>query len=1310
MQNTAEKIEDLNPGGLSYFKRHMYKEAVEFWDSALQENALDYNQIQEIKEAKNWFLTIQVGKVKKEEIINQLNTLLGYYYIEFIGSFRDKDEKELTPVADILINEEGNILVIDEFNHRIQIYNNEKKEINSIGKKGKEAGQFYYPKALAQDSKGNLYVADCWNHRIQKFSPELEFLTAFGSYGNKEGEFNEPYDIAIDKKDRLFIVDRCNHRIQVYNSDGKFLYSFGQRGTVLEEELAEFYKTPKELFSIPAFEFPTKIALDTKENLYVVDSGNCRIQKLNLSGEFLSSFGEKGEEKDKFQNPFDIAIDKNDQIFISDTISNRIYQFTPQGLFVLSLKGDEENPAHVHLFHSPSAITFDKEERLVVAEDLSTEIRILNSFRKPTEDIYREKLLLSSDDSQIHCALGDFYNENKQWNEAAEEYAKALGRDKKNLDIKLKLARCLLKAEFSESHIDYDLIIDFSDQHTENLEKEILKLCEEKYQIELELLPKQWEQKWGVLVNRKDDQEIDLDFESKNRKINRSVREKLINYKKLSSKKKEYILLLFELLDRENFNNKREELNKKVIFLLKEDLNNILKYLEEKNHSAIISFLGIKIDTIKHVFDLIKDPDFKVDEENLAEYLINIYLSLNKNLLAFLRKREEIYSKVEKELNSFSASGVNFTAWSNIKESYRELVRLNPLIAFHRSRKDEILSLVKNRLLNEFKIFIQKSITSLFSIIEEIHWLSWEDTQFFARDESYIIDDYDEAIISVQNRLIERMSKEEKEKNDYLDHTVAVLGKIPLFSGKDYSAFDDFMNFIDRETESLMDISKAYEDQFINSIKEHVELEHENTNKRNLSGHEMIKLQDALERAKINKQLNQFYFCQSKKAIIMFWLRAMDIFKEYINNERSVEELIDLENRLNELWQRNVEHQKRFKDLIILNLKENPYKSNIFDFYRADLQFGNSVLVGFYEKITQFFVTLRSLLNQIISRKLFENSRELFEQKKYQESLNLSEKALKIYPSKVIIRPDRIKLTEDLIKKMENIHNKYFIEYDTSFGRHGIAHGEFHCPTYIIKDRDGNLLISDQFNNRVQKFTVDGQFISSFGIYGTSKVKLNNPVGLAVDNEGFIYVSNMSSHCIKKFSPEGDFVLSFGKYGSQEGEFNQPTCITIDSDQDIYVSDLSNHRIQKFSSQGEVLMSFSLKDIKGSESDIGYPVGIYIDKNKNILVGEVFNGQIHKLNSKGEYLSTFGKTGIREKEFNRVMGFAQDSEGNIYVSDFLNHRIQKFTNDFEFIWVFGTYGNGFGKFKGPFGIEIIDRYVFVCDFFNHRIQRFKISE
>jgi len=88
MQNTAEKIEDLSPDGLSYFKRHMYKEAVEFWDSALQENAFDCNQIQGIKEAKNWFLTIQVGKERKEEIINQLNTLLEFYYIEFIGSFR----------------------------------------------------------------------------------------------------------------------------------------------------------------------------------------------------------------------------------------------------------------------------------------------------------------------------------------------------------------------------------------------------------------------------------------------------------------------------------------------------------------------------------------------------------------------------------------------------------------------------------------------------------------------------------------------------------------------------------------------------------------------------------------------------------------------------------------------------------------------------------------------------------------------------------------------------------------------------------------------------------------------------------------------------------------------------------------------------------------------------------------------------------------------------------------------------------------------------------------------------------------------
>jgi len=1225
-----------------------------------------------------------------------------------------EDEKELTPVADILINKKDNFLIIDEFNHRVQIYDEKGKLINSFGEKGKEPGQFYYPKALAQDSKGNLYIADCWNHRIQKFSPELQFLTAFGSYGNKEGEFNEPYDITIDKRERLFIVDRCNHRIQVFDSDGKFLYSFGQRGTILEEDLAEFYETPKELFSIPAFEFPTKIALDTKENLYVVDSGNCRIQILTPSGEFLSSFGEKGDEKGKFQYPFDIAIDTNDNIFVSDPINSRINKYTPEGLFILSLKGIEtdDNSNDTSLFTSPSIITFDKKDRLIISEDLSAEVKTIEMSHKPTEEIYREKLLLVPNNSTAHHSLATFYSKKNRWNEAVKEYALALNGKKDSLDIKIKLAGCISKADFSESHLEHlDKIMDFTNHEIEALEKEIIQLYGKKREIEKELQTKSWEKEWEILIENKSDIEIDIDIESKNRRLNRSIRERLVNYKKITSKRIKHISLLLQLCDKGYFNVKKEKLINDTINFLKKDLNCILKYLNEKSHLDISAFFTINFQNIQKIIiqfilDSNKSNDFLVRKQDITKSLINIFLNLNNHLLGFLRERKKIYSKLEKRLNSNASSDINFQEWLEIKTLYNKLGRFNYLILSWIKSINELIVFFNRKIFKEFKAFLSDSSKSFLPVLVEINWLVWESENYITKNE-IAIDDFTEAVSSFEDKLIEQIQTEEDVDDIYFNKVLSLFNNISFLSDPNKTNFNDFINFLDKEMDFLSDNCEHYKNEYNNYIEKHAQFEDMRINNKNLSEQEVIKLKNALERVQVIKQLNGSKFNRSKKALIIIWKRIKKIIENYLNTEKSIEELLKVEEWINKMSYKNVEKLNRDRDEVLIKLLKNQYHSENLDFYKRELENEKVLFEKYFEKVNQILITLKDQVKKSISTNLSKISEKLFVERKYDEALNIREKALKNYPSKIIIYTDKFKMAEENIKRFERINNKYFINHDISFGGRGSSEGEFYYPTSIKKDIEGNLLISDR-NYRIQKFSMEGEFISSFGVCGTSKEELFIPVGLAVDKEGFIYVCNISRHCIEKFSPAGEHISSFGKYGSKDGEFKQPTFIAIDLNQDVYISDFLNHRIQKFSSKGEFLISFNL--VEKSKDTLHFPTGIFVDKNGDVFVGEHLNGQIHKMSLTGEHLLNLGKQGIREKEFISPLCFVQDSQENIYISDFINHRIQKFSKDFEFIWLFGTYGSGKGEFSGPVGMEIIDKYLYVCDQFNHRIQRFKISE
>lgn len=61
-----------------------------------------------------------------------------------------------------------------------------------------------------------MYVSDTGNQRIQKFDREGNFLTQWGGFGNGDGQFNFPYGITVDTHDNVFVVDSGNMRVQQF--------------------------------------------------------------------------------------------------------------------------------------------------------------------------------------------------------------------------------------------------------------------------------------------------------------------------------------------------------------------------------------------------------------------------------------------------------------------------------------------------------------------------------------------------------------------------------------------------------------------------------------------------------------------------------------------------------------------------------------------------------------------------------------------------------------------------------------------------------------------------------------------------------------------------------------------------------------------------------------------------------------------------------------------------------------------------------------------------------------------------------------
>lgn len=80
-----------------------------------------------------------------------------------------------------------------------------------------------------------------------------------------------------------------------------------------------------------AFYMPAGIALDSQGNLYILDTGNHRVQKFGPDGRYLASFGRQGQGPGDFSYPDSIDIDSEDMVWISDPNNQRIQVLTPEG-------------------------------------------------------------------------------------------------------------------------------------------------------------------------------------------------------------------------------------------------------------------------------------------------------------------------------------------------------------------------------------------------------------------------------------------------------------------------------------------------------------------------------------------------------------------------------------------------------------------------------------------------------------------------------------------------------------------------------------------------------------------------------------------------------------------------------------------------------------------------------------------------------------------------------------------------------------------------------------------------------------------
>jgi DNA-binding beta-propeller fold protein YncE len=124
--------------------------------------------------------------------------------------------------------------------------------------------------------------------------------------------------------------------------------------------------------------------------------------------------------------------------------------------------------------------------------------------------------------------------------------------------------------------------------------------------------------------------------------------------------------------------------------------------------------------------------------------------------------------------------------------------------------------------------------------------------------------------------------------------------------------------------------------------------------------------------------------------------------------------------------------------------------------------------------------------------------------------------------------------------------------------------GEFAKPTNVAVDQDGNIYVSDTWNNRIQVFDADGNFIRTFGKGGDGPGYFARPKGIAIDSDGHVWVADAVQDRVQVFTPEGRLLIWMGGHGLYPGQFQSLAGITIDKNNRVITTEQLPGRVQIF--------------------------------------------------------------------------------------------------------------------------------------------------
>lgn len=163
--------------------------------------------------------------------------------------------------------------------------------------------RFNQPMSLTRDNAGHLYISDYDNHRIRKVDAQTGIVTtvagngsaAFGGDGNAatSASLKLPSDVAFDAQNNMYIADSDNHRIRRVDAATGSIFTFAGLGT-MDPYGNGAYSGDGGPASACEMNRPTVVEFGPDGNLYICDLGNHRIRMIDMQTQVITSVAGNG--------------------------------------------------------------------------------------------------------------------------------------------------------------------------------------------------------------------------------------------------------------------------------------------------------------------------------------------------------------------------------------------------------------------------------------------------------------------------------------------------------------------------------------------------------------------------------------------------------------------------------------------------------------------------------------------------------------------------------------------------------------------------------------------------------------------------------------------------------------------------------------------------------------------------------------------------------------------------------------------------------------------------------------------------------